>query len=153
MKKIPVFALLLFSCLSCSLFGQNSLPDRWEPGMTIQLTYGGGMRYYSYELLVSDTGSYYMENNEGRIIKSKIHFYKDQLDNLLAFLKEQQFDQIQSELTAPMHDKGSELITIQWGQKKIAIGTGHAKEIIDAHKSRYLKVRNYLQQMRSSKNN
>ncbi|MBK6826588.1 MAG: hypothetical protein IPG86_06885 [Chitinophagaceae bacterium] len=71
MKKIPVFALLLFSCLSCSLFGQNSLPDRWEPGMTIQLTYGGGMRYYSYELQVSDTGSYYMENNEEELLNLK----------------------------------------------------------------------------------
>jgi hypothetical protein len=89
-----------------------------------------------------------MENNEGRLAKTSLALSREQLDKIMAFLRDKEFDLIQTEMTAPVHDKGTEQVTIQWGRNMISKGTGHAQEIKEAHKDRYLQVRNFLLERR-----
>ena len=147
MKNVLII-LSLMPVFACTLHSQSHLPQQWQDGMTIKVSYGGGMRYYSYELLISDTGSYFMENNEGRLAKTSLALSREQLDKIMAFLRDKEFDLIQTEMTAPVHDKGTEQVTIQWGRNMISKGTGHAQEIKEAHKDRYLQVRNFLLERR-----
>lgn len=151
MKKNIFSLALLLPVFICTLPSQSQLPTAWQPGMTIEVSYGGGMRYYSYELLISDTGSYFMENHEGRILKTTLTLSKEELNRTLEFLREKAFDRIETEMTVPMHDKGSETITISWDHQRISKGTGHAQEIVESHKGRYLQIRNFLLEMRMKK--
>lgn len=137
---------LLFSCLSVSqpaLTGP-SLPDSWQPGMKLTMSYGGGMRYYSYKLEITDTGSFYSVNEEGIVSKYSLSITAKDLDELLECLRKNRFDRIETLRTGHMHDKGSEKIGLSWKGNYISAGENHMSVIAEKDRRNYNNVETYI---------
>jgi hypothetical protein len=141
-KSFQLFCLIVL--LISSAQAQEKLPKEWQPGMTISFSYGGGMRYYSYEAVISDTASSYIVNDEGRVTHYKLNISKKQRNEILQFMRDHRFPELESELTGPTHDKGSETISLKWDGSFIDCGEGHATAIREKDKEDYSAIRNYL---------
>lgn len=145
----------LFVCTallsSCQLSSQSAIPVRWQPGMTLTMSYGGGMRYYSYKMLISDTGSYYIENSEGRISYYRLQMTAADLDSLAAYLSAQQLDKIEMEMKGPIHDKGSENISLAWDGHYEGAGESYMMVISEKWERAYNNIQAYLYQIRELK--
>jgi hypothetical protein len=144
-KNWMLFALLLF--ISMTIFSQPKLPSSWQPGMKLTMKYGGGMRYYSYTLEISDSGSIFTENEEGRITRYKMPLSKKELDSLLRVLHDNHFESIKTEMTGPAHDKGTETISLVWGNNYAGISEGYAQDVVEKDKGRYSTVCQYGYQL------
>lgn len=150
MKTIFLAASAAMLFISCSAFSQTKLPDTWQPGMTLTQSYGGGMRYYSFKLQISDTGSFFMENVEGKVTNYKLEITQKDLDSLLAFLKKHRFDKIKGEISGPMHDKGTEHISLGWGSNYVGAGESYMMLIAEKDKADYNAIEGYLYLLRES---
>lgn len=137
-----LFAVLVF--FIHNLFSQSKIPDTWQPGMQLTMSYGGGMRYYSYKLFISDTGSYLSVNEEGRVSNYKLRLGQKDLDSLLVFMRAKKFDAIKSEMSGPAHDKGSEHISLHWKDGWASAGESYMMSIAEKDRDRYLDVYWYI---------
>lgn len=144
-KNWMLVALLLF--ISMTIFSQSKLPSSWQPGMKLTMKYGGGMRYYSYTLEISDSGSIFTENEEGRITQYKMQLSKKELDSLLRVLHDNHFESIKTEMTGPAHDKGTETISLVWGNHYVGVSEGYAQDVVEKDKNRYSTVCQYGYQL------
>ncbi len=144
-----VFTAMLF--VSCTVYSQSKLPATWQPGMTLHMSYGGGMRYYSFKLQISDTGSFFMENVEGRVTNFKLDLTKKDLDSLLAFMRKHRFDKIEERMTGPIHDKGTENLSISWNGQYIGVGEGYMQLIADKDWEDYGAIEGYITTLRETK--
>lgn len=142
--------LLIVSALfiSLSIFSQKKLPVTWQPGMKLSMSYGGGMRYYSYKLQISDTGSFFIENTEGKITNYILELNKKDLDSLLQFLNRKHFASIETEMTGPVYDKGTETISLVWGDQYVGAGESYGQAIADKYKDDYNAIGNYIDALR-----
>lgn len=144
----PLAFLLLLS--SCSLFSQSGIPARWQTGMTLTMQYGGGMMYYSYKLLISDTGSYYLENVQGKETLLRLEISPGGRDSILSCLRKNRLDQIKSEMAGPMHDKGTETISLSWQGHYTGAGESYMMLIAEKDRERYDRILAFLQQFRKT---
>lgn len=119
--------------------------------MTLTMSYGGGMMYYSYKLQISDTSSYYMENVQGRVSYYRLELSPADLDSLAAYLSDQQLDKIEMEMKGPMHDKGSENISLTWAGHHEGAGESYMMVIKEKWEKAYNNISAYLYQLRDSK--
>ena len=147
--RLLAFASILFT--SCSIFSQTRIPESWQPGMTLTSSYGGGMRYYSYKLQISDTGSFFIENVEGKVTNYILELTSKDLDSLLAFLRKHRLDKIKTEIRGPMHDKGTEHISLTWNGHTAGAGESYMELIADKDKEDYNAIDGYLYVLRESK--
>ena len=151
MKTMYFFILFLTMICSCDVSSQSVIPTRWEPGMTLTMSYGGGMRYYSYKLQISDTGSYFVENVEGAVSYYRLMLTQKDLDSLAAYLSANQLDKIEMEMKGPMHDKGSENISLNWAGRYAGAGESYMMVIKEKWEKAYNNIAGYLHQIIESK--
>ncbi|MFN8291140.1 MAG: hypothetical protein U0U70_12865 [Chitinophagaceae bacterium] len=132
-NRIFSFAFIFFFALlySCTGSSQSSLPDTWQPGMKLTMSYGGGMRYYSYHIEIADTGSYHEVNEEGKITRTPLKITAQDLSDLLAFLKSHHLDHIKTEATGLIYDKGTESILLSWGNHTAGASDGSTTAIAE----------------------
>lgn len=144
--RLSLAFLALFS--SCALFSQSGIPAHWQPGMTLTLEYGGGMMYYSYKLQISDTGSYYLENVQGKETRHRLEISAGERDSILACLRKYRFDRIKTVMAGPMHDKGTETLALTWGSHSISAGESYMTLIAEKDRERYDLIQGFLLQFR-----
>lgn len=118
--------------------------------MTLTMQYGGGMMYYSYKLLISDTGSYYLENVQGKETLLRLEISPGGRDSILACLRDNRLDQIKTEMAGPMHDKGTETIALSWQGHYIGAGENYMMLIAEKDRERYDRIQVYLHQFRKT---
>jgi hypothetical protein len=140
-KFVVTIAAIL---ISITIFSQVKIPSTWQPGMKLTMSYGGGMRYYSYKLEIKDTGSFMTIDDEGEISNYKLVTSKKDLDSLLYFLKKMHLNNIQSEITGPVDDKGTESIFLTWGDGFISTGENHMQGIAAKDRDYYSAIYNYI---------
>lgn len=119
--------------------------------MTLTSSYGGGMRYYSYKLQISDTGSFFIENVEGKVTHYVLELTKKDLDSLASFLCKHRLDKIKGEISGPIHDKGTEHISLNWDGNYVGAGESYMQLIADKDKEDYNAIEGYLYQLRETK--
>lgn len=151
MKLISALMVLTAMMANLCLSSQSVIPVKWQPGMTLTMSYGGGMMYYSYKLQISDTGSYFVENVQGRVSYYRLQLSPADLDSLAAQLSAQQLDKIEAEMKGPMHDKGSENISLTWGEHYEGAGESYMMVIKEKWAKAYNNICAYLYQLRESK--
>jgi len=138
--------LLLMSMFHLS-YAQGKLPEKWKPEMVLSFSYSGGMSYYSFKAEIKEKDSYYKVNNKGKETHYKLVITPKHLEDLLAFLKEKQFDQIKTEHTGPTDDKGTESIFLQWEGGFAGAGESSASEISKESEASYEAICTYVQQL------
>jgi hypothetical protein len=151
MKIIPYIAVFTLLFFSCKLSSQSVIPNKWEPGMTLTMSHGGGMMYYSYKLQISDTGSYFMENVQGAVSYYRLDLSAKDLDSLATYLSANQLDRIEMEMKGPMHDKGSENISLSWAGHYAGAGESYMMVIKEKWEKAYNNISAYLYQIRETK--
>lgn len=146
-NRIFSFAFIFFFALlySCTGSSQSSLPDTWQPGMKLTMSYGGGMRYYSYHIEIADTGSYHEVNEEGKITRTPLKITAQDLSALLAFLKSHHLDHIKTEATGLIYDKGTESILLSWGNHTAGASDGSSSGIADKSMGDFRAIATYIQ--------
>jgi hypothetical protein len=133
--------------ISCNIFSQTKIPATWQPGMKLSMSYGGGMRYYSYKLEIKDSGSFYSVNEEGKVTNYKLNITTKDLNSLLTFLQNNRFDRIETEMKGPIYDKGSENILLSWNGHHIGAGENHMEVIADKYRDDYHEIESYIMQL------
>lgn len=132
LRLYPVLSFFAISLLlSCTTSSQTKLPDTWQPGMKLTMSYGGGMRYYSYNIEISDTGSFYSVNNEGTVTTSSLNITSKDLQELLALLKKHRLDRIRTETKGLIYDKGTQSIALSWSGNYIGASDGSTTAIAE----------------------
>jgi hypothetical protein len=145
-----LFSLFILFASGCS--GQSKLPGNWQPGMELKLTYGGGMRYYSSEIVIKETGSYRLVNDAGKEKKDELTFSQKELDELAVFLRTKSFDQIRShERDGIIYDMGTTSITLHVGNKIYEVSVGATRAIPETDAEAYSAIRQYITQMTDKK--
>jgi len=147
-QKLLILSLLftiVISCINCT--AQSNLPDTWQPDMVLKMTYGGGMRYYSYSIEIKETGSYRLVNDGGKETKYDLSFTKQQLDQLIQFLKTQKFDKIKSvKRDDIVYDMGTTSIILSWGKNINGASVGATETLPKADQEIFNAVRIYIEQ-------
>ncbi len=146
------FLLLSFlaSCLHSS--SQNILPATWQDDMVLKMTYGGGMRYYSSTIEIKRNGAYQLINDQGMETRTPLSFTQQELDDLLMFLKQQEFDKIKSDMRAGIiYDKGTTSTILSWNKRVLGYSDGSSTTIAEEYKKQYYEVQNYLQKLVANK--
>lgn len=154
MKQISIpGVLLLFYFVSCKqLFAQSALPETWTDDMELKITYGGGMRYYSSELVIRANGAYSLVNEEGRIRRTELNFSRRELNELLQVLREQAFDQLKSEpRKGIIYDKGTTTTQLSWNQQVSGVSIGSSTFLPDRFNARYQAVRAEVDRLLASR--
>jgi hypothetical protein len=155
MKKIRTFLQLSFFTLGVALFTADShgqsIPASWQTGMTITMTYGGGMTPYTDTVFISDSGCYFAARTQGKLTKHVFILTKNELDSLAQFLRRRNFDKI-SEGARPVltYDKGSTSILLQWDDHFVGAGTSASMDLEDKQQEDFYAVSNYLDQLVAS---
>lgn len=148
------FLLFSFTLLFSSCFSQSSLPDTWQPGMKLTMTYGGGMRYYSSITVIQEEGSYEKVIDEGKETVTELHFTKAQLNELMRVLKANRFDKIKSDMRAGIvYDMGTSSTQLEWGNKIYGFSMGATQEIAAADQKKYQAITSYLYTFLQPKSN
>ena len=147
---IILLAVTIITCTHCS--PQSKLPGSWQPSMELKITYGGGMRDYSYEIAIKDTGSYRLVNDEGKETRTPLSFTKKELDELIGFLKSKLFDRIDSKMrNGIVNDMGTTNITLHWDTKKLGASIGATTDIEEADKENYAAIVAYINKLAGNK--
>lgn len=145
--------LLLFFFVSCKqLFAQSAIPETWTDEMELKITYGGGMRYYSSELVIRANGAYSLVNEEGRIRRTELKFSRRELNELLQVLREQAFDQLKSEpRKGIVYDMGTTTTQLSWNQQVSGVSIGSSTFLPDRFNARYQAVRAEVDRLLASR--
>ena len=139
------FFLFSFTIFFSSCFSQSSLPDTWQHNMSLTMTYGGGMRYYSSTVVIREDSSYSEVDEEGKITRTQLHFTKAQLDELIKTLKTNRFDKISADMRPGIvYDMGTSTTLLNWGNKVFGYSVGATLEIPAKDEKRYQAVSAYL---------
>ena len=147
-KRLAGFFILLLFTACVNSFSQSKLPDSWPANMELKITYGGGMRYYSSTLEIKKTGSYILINEEGKETKTELAFSQKKLDELVKFLKANQFDKIKSVMRPGIvYDMGTTSTTLTWGEQVFGMSTGSSQEIPAKYQKQYSIIDNYIDTM------
>jgi len=151
-KFAVIFSLMIIiiACTNCA--SQSKLPDTWQPGMVLTITYGGGMRYYSSEIAIQETGSYRLINEEGKTTRDTLTFTKKQLDDLIRFLKNKKFDQIDSNMRPGIvYDMGTTSTILQWGNNTEGVTISATQNISKSDQDNYNEIRAYIDKLLAKK--
>lgn len=126
----------------------QELPASWQPGMTITMTYGGGMAPYTDTVFISDGGCYFAARSQGKLTRHLFSLDKNELDSLAQFLRRRNFDKI-DEGARPVltYDKGSTSILLQWDNHFVGAGTSASMDLEDKQREDFYAVANYLDQL------
>jgi hypothetical protein len=154
--KAITASLLLFSIsiFFSSCFSQSSLPDTWQPGMKLTMSYGGGMRYYSSTTVIQEEGSYEEINEEGKVTRTELHFTKAQLNELMKTLKANRFDKINSKMRdGIVYDMGTSSTQLTWDTHTYGYSVGATEEIPAKDQKQYETVSGYLSKFLHPKTN
>lgn len=154
MKQVSIpGVLLLFFFVSCKqLFAQSAIPETWTDEMELKITYGGGMRYYSSELVIRANGAYSLVNEEGRIRRTELKFSRRELNELLQVLREQAFDQLKSEpRKGIVYDMGTTTTQLSWNQQVSGVSIGSSTFLPDRFNARYQAVRAEVDRLLASR--
>lgn len=152
-NKFPVIILLIITIISfTSCASQSKLPDTWQPGMVLTITYSGGMRYYSSEIAIKETGSYRLINEEGKSTRDTLTFTKKELDDLIRLLKNKRFDQIDSDMRPGIvYDMGTTSTILQWGDNTEGITISATQNILKKDQDNYDAIRIYIDKLLTKK--
>lgn len=146
MKRLPrlscLFLLLLFT-ISCNrIFSQSALPDSWPDNMELKISYGGGMRYYSTELVIRLEAAYSLINEEGRELRKELKFTRQELDQLLQVFRAQALDQIHSEpRKGIIYDMGTTSTLLSWNNRVAGVSIGASTYLPDRYLEQYHAIR------------
>ncbi len=114
------FIISGFSCTDKTVKNDNdNLPGTRPEKLTIQYSLGGGMRYYSENLFISQDSCVYTINDEGAISKFYFNMTGDELDALYKVFKDNEFAKIKTR-QEEIYDRGGESIGLSWGNGKYA---------------------------------
>lgn len=141
-----VISLVVF-LYACSGSSQSSIPSQWESGMKLTMSYGGGMRYYSYELVIKDSNSIYTENDGGKISTTALRLTVKELNDLLAALRKYRFDKIKTSREGPIYDKGTETIILEWKDHRISVSDGSMDVIAKSSVEDFAAIRKYIDEL------
>ena len=123
----------------------QKLPKIWLPSMKIESSYGGGMLYYNYKIIITDSvSSMKIESNEG-IENYSRKFTKAELNALLAFFGKHRFDKITSKLVGPAHDKASESVSVSWENDFIGASESASQNITEEYSEDFRAIQEHLQ--------
>jgi hypothetical protein len=152
MKQIQRFFIKGIAILTALFFftaagAQQKVPAEWQPGMKFIMSYGGGMRYYSYKVEIKETGSFMFVNDGGKETIYPLVITKKELGDLLQFLREKNFDRIESEMKGMTYDKASESIGLSWGGNYIGASESSSMEIAEKYEADYSAIRIYLDKL------
>jgi hypothetical protein len=152
MKKIHLFFIKTVAILAVLIFfstarAQQKVPAEWQPGMKLTMSYGGGMRYYSYKVEIKETGSFMFVNDGGKETTYQLAITKKDLADLLRFLREKNFDRIESEMKGMTYDKASESIALSWEGNYIGAAESSAMDIVEKFEADYSAIRIYLDKL------
>lgn len=147
-KYIAAIVLPLFLISCKNLFSQSALPETWPPDMVLKISYGGGMRYYSTETVISLSESYTLVNNEGREIRTALHFTQEQLNALLRLFRKHQFDQLH---TAPrpgiVYDMGTSTTQLTWKGGSAGVSIGASTYLPEKYSAQFSAVQAAISRM------
>ena len=147
---IILLAVTIITCTSCS--PQSKLPDSWQQGMELKTTYGGGMRDYSYEIAIKDTGSYRLVTDGGKETRTSLSFTIKELDELIGFLKSKSFDRIDSKTRNDIvNDMGTTNITLHWDTKTLGASIGATTDIEEADRENFASIQAYINKLAGNK--
>lgn len=151
-RFFTVAAIFLFTFLySCTGSSQTRIPATWQPGMKLTMSYGGGMRYYSYHTEITDTASYYEVNDGGVVTKTKLVFTQKDLNELLTFLRSHHFDKIKTAMHGITYDKGTESIALSWKDGSAIASDGSTESIAEESMDDYRAVRDFIEALIAKK--
>ena len=91
MKSIIIVLTAIAIGLTINSHGQK-IPAAWKPGMKLEASYSGGMTQYSYKIVISDSVSYMNVVNEKGAKHYDRKFTQPELNDILAFLAQAEFD-------------------------------------------------------------
>ncbi len=143
-KLLPFLTL----AMSISFFSQGqNVPKTWTPSTKITAHYGGGMMYYSYDILITDTLSYMkILSNKGAENYSR-KFTKTELDSILAFFDAHRFHKIKSEFAGLAHDKASESVTLSWENNLVSASESASMRVTEKYRDDFRTVQTYVQDL------
>lgn len=139
-----ILSIVVFLFVIISARAQEKIPTAWQAGMKLTMSYGGGMHYYSYSLEITDTGSFFMENDQGLEKKYILKLTKRQLDEILQYLIKRNFSQLKSEYKGFAYDKASESIGLSWDGKYLGATENNSKSIAERYKADFSEIQGYL---------
>lgn len=142
LQFIPVF--FLFCLCSCSN-GQTAIPRNWQPGMTVRYHEGGGMRYESLDILISDTGCVHTQMKEGVYITKRFNLTEAEQTSLLHFFRAQHFSRIgMYKPDDKVYDKTTIEVIVEWKNHKVSVKDSGGSFIQNRDKKRFRAVIDYL---------
>jgi hypothetical protein len=139
--------ILLFVLVSLSGRAQEKIPAKWQPGMKLSMSYGGGMQYYSYTIEITSDSSFMLVNDQGLEKKYKLILTPEQLDDILQILIKKNFSRIESEYSGFAYDKGSEDIMLSWNGKFAGAGESSAMSIKEKCRNDFREIQHYLYEL------
>lgn len=149
-KKMTISAIILcLFFLSCNgLFSQSKLPETWPADMVLKISYGGGMRYYSTETVIGLSGSYNLVNNEGKELKTELHFSQEQLNQLLQLLRKNKFDQLHSvQRPGIVYDMGTSTTLLTWAGGSAGVSIGASTMLPSKYNNQYTAVQSAIAEL------
>jgi hypothetical protein len=140
--------ILLFACLAIFNHVQAQvLPDTWQPGMALTTYYGGGMRDQTDSLRIAADKSFERHSGMDNNKKYTLNFSMQELNDVLQFLKEKNFDKIETGMPMAVNDGWSSDITLQWNNNFISINTGASYHVAEKYRKDVADIIQYISNM------
>jgi hypothetical protein len=146
MKSVNICLLLIVMSVSFNCGGQK-IPDAWQPGMKFEASYGGGMMYYSYKIVIQAGTSYMnIESQKGKEHYER-NFTDQELNDILAFLAKHEFDKFKSKDNGFAHDKATETLMLIWNNKVLGATESASVRIIESQRENFNLNQAYIESL------
>jgi hypothetical protein len=142
-----VFSILLI-LLSPVVIHAQQLPARWETGMSLTISTGGGMRDYHSETIISDAGiTIITEGDDGRKT-NQYEVTQQQLDKLLGIMRKNHFESLKSQPRKGLvYDMQTTTTELTWGNHMLGYSVGASVELPEKRKNNASQISTYIFQM------
>lgn len=141
-RYVLTILLILFSQV---VIHAQQLPARWEAGMRLTITTGGGMRDYRSETIISAAGiTVITEGEEGRKL-NQYELTQEQLDKLLGIMRKYHFENLQSQPRKGLvYDMPTTTTQLTWGNHTIGYAAGASQELPGQQKKDASEIHTYI---------
>ncbi len=132
LRKSRLMLLFFLFISTATVTNAQVLPDSWQPGMRLSISYGGGMRQQMDTVVIALGRSYERHQGMDNNTSFSCVFSAKELNQLLQFLKTGNFDKIKSEdRLGIVHDMGSNTILLEWGNNVLGVSSS-ATQLVPA---------------------
>jgi len=141
------FSLLLLLVLPFGIRAQQ-LPARWEAGMSLAISTGGGMRDYRSETIISGAGiTVISEGDDGRKT-NQYEVTQEQLDKLLGLMRKYHFEKLTSQPRKGLvYDMPTTTIQLTWNNLVLGYSVGASMELPEKQKNNASQIDSFITQL------